>query len=504
MKDTEKCAAYKILDASEETQGDTISLKVTGLKLDLGAREGGDLLSNFLIRKTTIFVKSEPLVLTLEVLVDDRLEADKKLLQGKAITFDHHVVHDLIKGQYVAVTGMEAEEKDGQYVHSASTNSEIAVIHEVGGDSLSTNITFEKDLEKKYALDSVKVNANLVRADHGETKQEVLGSGDPSQKQQEFILKQSPLTYVSSSSTANGTESTLRVRIEDISWKEVASLYELGANDHAYTVRIEDNSQTRVIFGDGIKGRRLPSGVENIKVKYRVGIGEDGMVKAEQLSLLMDRPPGVRSVINPINASGAENPEKLDDARRNAPLKVLTMNRIVSVKDFEDFARGFAGIGKASATWLWDGEKRIVLLTVASAMEKEREVDENSSLYKHLIDAINSFKDPLIRVKVQSFKPKTFNINANLLIAPDRDIDVVKKNVMNALLDTFSFDKREFGQDVSLSEVMAVIQRVEGIVAVNIERLYLSRLGVQARRYSLVNTLDIAHQQKGKSVVVPG
>ena len=97
----------------------------------------------------------------------------------------------------------------------------------------------------------------------------------------------------------------------------------------------------------------------------------EDMVKAGQLILLMDRPHGVRSVINPTGATGAEDREVLDDARINAPTKVLTLDRIVSVKDFEDFAVAFSGIGKAQAIWLWNGESRIVHLTISRADGEE-------------------------------------------------------------------------------------------------------------------------------------
>ena len=46
---------------------------------------------------------------------------------------------------------------------------------------------------------------------------------------------------------------------------------------------------------------------------------------------------------------------------------MLTLGRIVSLEDYEDFARAFAGIEKALATWMWSGEKRGVFVTVAGA-----------------------------------------------------------------------------------------------------------------------------------------
>ena len=61
----------------------------------------------------------------------------------------------------------------------------------------------------------------------------------------------------------------------------------------------------------------------------------------------------------------AADPESRDDARHNAPLTVLALDRIVSLQDYEDFAGAFSGIGKALATWTWDGERRAVFVTVA-------------------------------------------------------------------------------------------------------------------------------------------
>ena len=46
------------------------------------------------------------------------------------------------------------------------------------------------------------------------------------------------------------------------------------------------------------------------------------------------------------SSSGGEDPESRDQARRNAPLTVKTLDRIVSLTDFEDFARAFSGIGR--------------------------------------------------------------------------------------------------------------------------------------------------------------
>jgi predicted phage baseplate assembly protein len=204
---------------------------------------------------------------------------------------------------------------------------------------------------------------------------------------------------------------------------------------------------------------------------YRVGIGLAGLVKAGQLSLRLTRPLGVKSVINPLAAAGAADPEKLEDARTNAPFTVLTLDRVVSLQDFEDFARAFAGIGKSQATWLWDGEKRLVHLTIAAANGDT--VSETSNLSVNLRNAIDAARDPIQHLVIQSYRPLTFNVEAKVLAVTGYDKEKVKAAALAALQQTFTFASRRFGQGVTKSEVLAAIQAVEGVQAVDLDKLYV-------------------------------
>src|SRR5262249_49676399 len=153
------------------------------------------------------------------------------------------------------------------------------------------------------------INANSAAATHGETvPAEILGSGDASIANQSFPLKKPPLTYVSAA-TPSGAADTLTVRVDDVAWEEVPSLYGLGPDEAAYTLRTGDDGTTTVIFGDGKAGARLPTGTENVVATYRSGVGAAGEVAADSLTLLQSRPLGLRSVTNPLAASGAQDPE---------------------------------------------------------------------------------------------------------------------------------------------------------------------------------------------------
>ena len=82
------------------------------------------------------------------------------------------------------------------------------------------------------ALGRAVLNANVARATHGETKAEVLGSGDGSKAFQKFVLKQKPLTYVSAA-TPTGLETTLKVRVNDVLWEEASTFFKLPPEKRA-------------------------------------------------------------------------------------------------------------------------------------------------------------------------------------------------------------------------------------------------------------------------------
>jgi predicted phage baseplate assembly protein len=216
-------------------------------------------------------------------------------------------------------------------------------------------------------------------------------------------------------------------------------------------------------------GARLPTGVENVLATYRSGIGPAGNVPADRLQLLLSRPLGVRGVTNPVAASGGTAPEALDEARANAPLTVLTLDRIVSLRDYEDFARAFAGIGKAQAVRLWNGHAYLVHITVAGAAGSP--VEDNPVLLDNLRQAIDAASDPVQQVQVEGFVERRFGVAATVLLDPRLIAEDVLAAAATALTDAFSFERRGFGQPVTAADVITTLQGVTGVQAVDLNAL---------------------------------
>lgn len=338
----------------------------------------------------------------------------------------------------------------------------------IPGDKTHSFLQLEKPLEYRYKRDTVTVYSNVVKATHGETRQEVLGSGDSGQSFQRFTLRQPPLTFVSAP-TPSGVDSTLEVLVNQVQWPEVESLGRLGPSDRAVITRNDNDGNTQITFGDGHRGLRLPTGIENVRAKYRSGIGKGGNVKAEQISLLASRPLGVKAVINPLAATGGADPESRDQARRNAPLAVMALDRLVSVQDYEDFTRTFAGIGKASVAQLSDGRRQVIHLTIAG--EADIPIAPTSDLYRNLLLTLRTYGSPNPWVQVAVRDLMLLLIAVKVRILPDYRWEFVAPVIRTALLDTFSFERRVLGQAVRSSEVIAAIHQVPGVDYVDLDVL---------------------------------
>ncbi len=347
-----------------------------------------------------------------------------------------------------------------------AVSEEVTLDHVESGGGASTLVLTTVPAHS-YLLASLAIHANVARATHGESVDEVLGGGNAGAPFQRFTLRQPPLTYVRNEHAEGGAASTLDIRVNELLWQEVPSFYGRGPTDRVFVTHRDDEGSTAVLFGDGVNGARLPTGQENVRATYRKGTGLGGNVRTGQLSTLLTKPLGIKDAINPAPAVGGDDPEPRDAARDNAPLTVLTLDRVVSLRDYEDFARAYAGIAKALATWSWDGERRGVFVTVAGA--------DGATVADDVIDllagSIRDKGDPHVPLRVASFRPATFTTAFHLATDPVFEKATVYASVVDGLRDAFGFRARAFGQPVALSDVIATIARVAGVVGVDVDTL---------------------------------
>ena len=449
---------YRVASALEVGVTDfTLAQRVTRLQVT------GPDLTPFSPRNATVFGVSEPLAWGRRP-VTAPVQGDTVVLMTAR--------PELTPGRLVAITGQDADtgEPVARVLEVAAVSSVAA-----GGPAAmqdvavtTTQVRFTTEIDRPLVARTVRLNANVLRATHGESQDHVIGGGDGAVAFQTFRLPQKDLTYVSAA-TPSGRRTTLEIRVNGVLWTEVDYLLEAGPNDRVYVTRRADDGAVSVQFGDGATGARLPTGRGNVRARYRVGTGQAGLLAAGQLSQPLTRPLGLKAVTNPLPTTGAKDPENLANAQANAPLTVRTLGRIVSLADIEDFARGFAGVGKAHVDTIWNGFERVVLLTVAGA--DGGALTPLDPLHLNLLAAMDQVRHADRPIRVDGHQERRFFLRARLKIDQAFVAADVLAAALAALAAAFLFDRRTFAQPVSASEVLTLLHGVDGVVAVFLEQL---------------------------------
>jgi hypothetical protein len=348
--------------------------------------------------------------------------------------------------------------------------SEYALVAGVDttSDPIHTRLLLKMPLTFCYDRGPTTVNANVGLATHGQSATEILGNGDPKKPNQTFTLKQSPITYVQAP-TPTGLAGTTKVRVNGVEWSAVPSLYGARPSASVYTIVNQADGSADIVFGDGVEGALLPTGQSNIQATYRVGSGLSGNVGAGALTSLTDRSRGLSGVTNPQAATGGQDPQSVDDIRENAPLAVLTLGRAVSVTDYANFTRSFAGIAKAYALWIPSGVGRGVFLTVAGAGGAA--LPAGNPTLANLVAALRGCGNPLIPITVKTYVETLFSFAAQVRYDPAYDQAAVESQVRAVLSGKLGFKARDFGQAVGIDEITSVIQGIAGVLAVNVTGL---------------------------------
>jgi hypothetical protein len=108
-----------------------------------------------------------------------------------------------------------------------------------------------------------------------------------------------------------------------------------------------------------------------------------------------------------------------------------------------------------------------VVVTIAGGADAP--IDEDSDLYQALATALRRYGDPQLRVEVVSRELVALVVGANIALDPDYDWKVVQPQLRAALLRRFAFERRALGRRAYLSEAVAELQRVRGVVYADVD-----------------------------------
>ena len=324
---------------------------------------------------------------------------------------------------------------------------------------------------------TITVYGNLVDADQGGTQKEAtLGNGDNRQAFQTFKLPKAPLTYHVSAGETPPEVPELKIYVDDRLWKQIPDFYGQKPDAEVYIVREDEKDDSWVQFGDGKTGRRLPSGLKNVTAKFRTGTGAYGALQEKKTPKAGSMLKGLDKVYlpDPDGASGGDDPETGDIAKEAAPGKIQSLDRLVSLKDFESEALGIAGVSRALAAWELEGNIPSVRLTVLMESGRQTELDVvKTTLQKYNrcrgpnrfpIEVIGGALD-FVYIAVQvaydvSYKQELVEDEIKEALGVNGDED----EGIDGSEGLFALKQRRFGENEYSTRIAGTIQNVEGVL----------------------------------------
>jgi len=304
-----------------------------------------------------------------------------------------------------------------------------------------------------YFNSSSNVRSGTVGAIEGRTIQaEYIGisNGAPLQ---DFAL--SNIGAIERSTSVSLTEASG----EQTVWDFVDRLTDAGPDASVYTTYNDDAGYTHVRFGDAVSGR-IPPVNAAIYADYRYGQGAAGNVTASAISAITPPIAGV-SVLNNSPASGGADPESIDNMRYGIPRAAHTLDRAVTLSDFESLCLQVPGVAKATAYGTYYTMVHVPIAPVGGGLPSStlKTRVQNYLNERMMIGASCVVEDPV-------YVPA--EVTLTVYVLPSFGQASVRTNVRNAIAALFDFTTVSFGSRISIGDVFRAAMDVQGVDYINL------------------------------------
>ncbi len=274
---------------------------------------------------------------------------------------------------------------------------------------------------------------------------------------------------------------TEAIRVPAGGWDVRFDLLGSGPADAHFVAEMDNDRRSYLRFGDGEMGDQPDAG-DRFVTTYRVGGGPAGNIGAETISHLVYRrvkQDGIRSVRNPLPASGGRAPEPLEDVKLYAPHAFRRqLERAITADDYAQIVmcKFAAQVQRAAATLRWTGSWYEVLVAIDARGGAEPD--------QELLDEIAGYLYPYRRVghdlAVRPARQVPLDIELEVCVLPDYLAGHVKAALLaifsnrmlpDGRLGFFHPDNLTFGQGIYLSRLVAEAQAVPGVENVQVNKL---------------------------------
>lgn len=263
-------------------------------------------------------------------------------------------------------------------------------------------------------------------------------------------------------------------------WTQVESFVDSLPTSTHYRIERDASDKITVLLGDNLQGR-IPPATSRYLARFVTVSGDRGgvfgNVGANTITIIQDTvfSAGTRvtlQVTNPTQASGGEDRESIEEAKRLGPASLRALNRAVTATDYKTLVEQQGGVAKAKVVQGTSSDP-----CCACALDIFVAPTGGGTLSTLAKDALVSFLDgkKMVGTCVEIRDPTYVDVAVEGTIYIFSNVDAATtEDAVLAQIDAFfnlESETIDFGRDVFLGNLFAQLENVAGVDHVDLSKV---------------------------------
>lgn len=259
-----------------------------------------------------------------------------------------------------------------------------------------------------------------------------------------------------------------------IPWNQVVDVALATTSSSSYSVSVNADNETQVLFGTALTGRVPPTNAK-ITATYSVTSGAAGNIPQNKITSFRNMQPSGVAIVGSTSASGGSSGESIESIKSSLKATIKSQDRAVTINDFVDLALRIPGVYRSTIKYepSISGGGSVTIYGMPYISDYTSYSSNTVSVLSSVQEQIVSNIQPVAMLGVTvsaatsiTLVPKT--ITATIYIDNSYVANSVKRAVEDALNALFDLGALEFGEDLQIGDVYKSIHDVEGVLYANV------------------------------------
>lgn len=295
-------------------------------------------------------------------------------------------------------------------------------------------------------------------------------------------------------------DGSIIVSATDGFYTEIENIWFASAGSKVFQRKNNDDFSCRLVFGDGVVGKAPVPNSEYVVI-YRTGGGLRGNVTSGALSksgpASQNGTDVTISYSNKSAATGGQDAQSLEEARRFGPMWFATQYRAVTGADYTAFANRFRSVagktGKGLAVLRDNGSAGNMIDIYVLQRATENHLERASSEFKReLLEYLNNYRMLTDELTIVDGVVRTLDLAGTLYIDRTQRLssEDVKQRIANRIVEYFSINTNDFGKPLILAELINFIIEDPGARFFSVDN-YENDIYVDFNEIIQLNNIDL-------------